>query len=182
MLIPRVAKRYAEAVYSSVPSELGAESFLADLRDLRATLNSSRELRAFFASPVIPHVKKQQIIQSLFGSEMHEFTNSFLLFLLRKRREHMLLQIIQSVLELHRMRMGIQEFSVATANELSADQKDRITGTIRTMTGKAVESGFDVDTRLLGGVVLRLGDKVYDGSIVRQLQRLRYRLKAGGDQ
>jgi F-type H+-transporting ATPase subunit delta len=181
MLIPRVAKRYAEAIYEAVPAELGLDVFLADLRDLRASLQQSRDLRNFFLSPVIPYAKKETVITDLFGATVRPYTLSVIHFLLHKRREHLIEQVIEAVFDLHRTRTGIQRAAITSARPLSAEQQQSLDSVLAGMTGGAIESSFAINEQLLGGVVVRLDDKVYDGSVSRQLQRLKHRFTTGAD-
>jgi F-type H+-transporting ATPase subunit delta len=179
MLIPRVAKRYAEAVYDAIPADLGMELLLSDLRDIRSSMEQSRELRVFFASPVIPFAKKRQVIEELFASKVQPYTYEMLMFLLKKRREHLLPHIIESVFDLVREHNGVQKAAVRCARPMSEEQQQELSTALAGLTRRSIESSYELDERLLGGIVVRLGDMVYDGSVVRQLQRLRRRFVSG---
>lgn len=181
MLIPRVAKRYAEAIYEAIPADIGMDVFLEDLRDLRASLEKSRELRNFFASPVIPFARKHQIIEDLFAQAVHRYTYDIMLFLLKKRREHLLIHVIGAVFELYREHQGIQQVSVRCARSLLPEQQQALSGVLAGITRRSIEATFELDEELLGGIVVRLDDKVYDGSVRRQLQRLRHRFVTGAE-
>jgi F-type H+-transporting ATPase subunit delta len=179
MLIPRVARRYAQAMYEAVPAEVGAEALLADLRDLQASLDGSRDLRSFFTSPVIPQAQKRDTVNALFDGRLRPYTVEALLFLVDKGREHQLLEILAAIFELDRDRKGIQSMTVSTSLELDAAQRGSVTSAITALVRKPVDASFRADDSLLGGIVVRVGDTVYDGSVKRQLQLLRERFISG---
>ena len=181
MLIPRVAKRYAEAIYEAVPADLGMDAFLSDLQDVRASLDKSRDLRNFFASPVISYARKHQIIEDLFAPAVHRYTYDIMLFLLKKRREHLLIHVIDAVFDLNREHQGIQQASVRSARPLIPEQQQTLSGVLAGITRRRIEASFELDESLLGGIVVRLDDKVFDGSVLRQLQRLRHRFVTGAE-
>lgn len=179
MHLTKAAHRYADALYDSVPPETGTERFLADLRDVRASIAASRELWNFFVSPVIPQAKKRETLRVLFAGRLDAYTFTALEFLIEKKREALVLEIIDGVLNLDRAHRGIQQASTASAQTLDDGQRERITGMLERMTGKRIEPEFRVDPSLIGGLVVRVGDTVYDGSVSRQLQLLRVRLMTG---
>jgi F-type H+-transporting ATPase subunit delta len=175
MQIPRVARRYAEALYKAVPPDPGLDSFLEDLRSVRASLAASRELRIFFSSPIIPLAKKREVVRQLFIERLHSYTFAVLEFLLTKRREQILASIIDAVFDEHRRTLGIATATVTTARPLGDGQPERIARTLEGIAHGPVEVAHEVHPELLGGIVVRLGDTVYDGSVAHHLARLRER-------
>ncbi|MAT40074.1 MAG: ATP synthase F1 subunit delta, partial [Ectothiorhodospiraceae bacterium] len=96
-----------------------------------------------------------------------------LVLLAQKGREGYIHEIILALLELRNQQKGIQPLDVSTAVELSGDLKQRLSDGMQDFTKKNVDVNYSVDPALLGGVVIRIKDTVYDGSIARQLSRLR---------
>jgi F-type H+-transporting ATPase subunit delta len=179
MLIPRVARRYALAIFEAVPTELGLERFFSDVRDLQRSLEASAELRGFFASPVITDARKREAVEALFAERLTPYTLSVLLFLIEKDRENLLREILASLDDLYRDERGIQTMQVTAARAMDDAQQSALVGVVSAMTKKPVEAAFAADEALIGGLVVRVGDVVYDGSVKRQLQRLRERFLAG---
>jgi F-type H+-transporting ATPase subunit delta len=178
MIISRVARRYAEAVYDSVPAELGVEGFLRDLADLRSSLKQSRELQVFFHSPVVSFAKKSLIIETLFRDAVHPYTYGVLRFLLHKRREPLLMEMIEAVVELHRVRSGIVTATVTTAADIRPEQAASVEAVLQDLAKARVETTYKTDESIRGGMIVRIGDLVYDGSVARGLARLRELLVA----
>ena len=128
---------------------------------------------------MIPFAKKQQIIAEIYKGTVHQYTYDVMMFLLKKPPEHLLTSIIEAVFDLNRKHNGIQKAAIRMARRMSDGQKDALTGVLEGLTNRRIEASYEQDESLLGGIVVRLDDKVYDGSVSRQLQRLRQRFVSG---
>jgi F-type H+-transporting ATPase subunit delta len=179
MIISRVARRYADAIYDGIPTEIGAEAFFADLTALSELLAASRELKLFFHSPIIPQDAKARTVEALCEHRFSAYLRQVLLFLVEKGREKQLEEFIEALRDLHRRRNGIRVATVTSATDLSSVQRSALEAALAAAGGCSVETRYATDPALIGGLVARLGDTVYDGSISRQLARLRQRFAAG---
>jgi len=179
MSIARIAHRFAAAILDAAPTDAERQSYLDDLADLRNSIRQSRELRLFFESPVIPQSRKLGVVDALFSGRIGAYALSVIRFLVEKEREEYVLPIIDAVFEMHREREGILSTRIQSAVELSAQQQASLGAALERMSGKRIETRYEIDPALLGGLVVRLGDKVYDGSVRRQLKRLHDRFVSG---
>jgi len=179
MIVSRVAYRYAEAVYGALPADVGEEAVFADFLDLRASIRQSRELQLFFASPVISRANKLEAITALFADRMHPYVLDVLKLLVEKTREHLIPEIIEAMLELRRKRNNTRLSRVTSAVELTAEQRGKLTAALERASKGGIEADFHVDPAIIGGVTVRIEDKVYDGSIANQLRKLRTRFATG---
>jgi F-type H+-transporting ATPase subunit delta len=118
-------------------------------------------------------------VKGLFEGRISAYTLGALLLLVEKSREDILLQIIEAVFTLHREREGIIRSRITSAVELPEEQRVRLAGALQKVSGKKVETEYVTDPDIMAGLVVRLGDTVYDGSVRRQLQRLRARFISG---
>jgi F-type H+-transporting ATPase subunit delta len=175
----RVAQRYAEAILDAIPDGADIEAMLSDLRDVQASIEGSRELKLFFQSPVIAQKKKAEAVQALFSGRVSDYVLSVLLLLVEKRREDIALLILETVMDVRRRREGIVHTHVQSAVTLSDEQRGKLAYALGVASGKTVEAEYSVDTALMGGLLVRLDDTVYDGSVQHQLKRLRTRLISG---
>ncbi len=175
----RVAIRYATAILEALPETLSMEQLLSDVRDLRSSILASRELRLFFESPVISRENKRAGVDALFADKLSDYTVGVLRLLVEKGREVLVLDILDAVIALHREREGIVASSISSAVELDSAQRTRLEAMLAERSGKRVEAEYHIDPSLIGGLTVRLGDTVYDGSVRRQLQRLRTRFITG---
>ena len=175
----RVASRYALAILDSRPDELPLGTLLQDLKDVRASVTGSSELRQFFASPVISRQHKTEGTRALFTGKVSPYTLGALLLLVENSREDLVLDIINAVFEQHRKREGIITSRVVSAVQLSDEQRARLVAALQQVSGKSIEAEYATDPAIVGGLIVRLDDKVFDGSVRRQLQRLRTRFISG---
>ncbi len=179
MSIARIANRFAEAILDAVPEGSERMSFLNDLRDVQSSIRQSRELLLFFQSPVLSPRLKRDTITALFAERVGAYTLQVLLFLAEKEREEYVLEVIDAVFEKYRDREGILRTEIHSAVEMNPSQQAALNAALERMSGKRVESRYDVNAELMGGLVVRLGDTVYDGSVRQQLKRLRDRFVSG---
>ena len=181
MSVSRVARRYAEAASELAEEQQQSEQLATDLDLIGKVLMGSRELKAFLKSPVISKDKKLIVVGELFRSKVSPFTFNFLKLLLEKGREEVLADIVEEYSRLRDERLGIVSLDVSTAIELTSDQQGVIVKRFETITGKKIRVSFSVDKELKGGVVARVGDTVYNGSLQRQLELLRERFAEAGN-
>jgi F-type H+-transporting ATPase subunit delta len=92
------------------------------------------------------------------------------------RRTHLLPDILETFERVLRQRQGVAEAEVASAAEMSENQKAGLLRTLERLTGKKIEAKYSLEPALLGGAVVRIGDTIYDGSVRKQLNQLRVRL------
>ena len=102
----------------------------------------------------------------------------FIQLLVLHRRTELLREIQQAFESDLNARMGIAEADVKSARELNAKEKERLTAALEQRTGKKIQARFGEDRSLLGGLVVRVGSTIYDGSVREQLTRLRQKLEA----
>src|SRR5436853_3382289 len=103
---------------------------------------------------------------------------NFLFVLADHRRTQLIPEVIAAFHQVIRQRQGVAEAEVSSAVELSAAQKKELAATLARLTGKKMETKYALDAALLGGVVVRIGDTIYDGSLRSRLNEMRTRLAA----
>lgn len=171
-----VSRRYAQALTEEAQKAGSLEAVDADVAFLTETLDNSRELRLALTSPVVPQAKKEAVLQSLFGSKLSDLSLRFLTLLVDKQRDGQIPSILDAYRSLRDERTGTIEATVRTAKPLSADERDRIQTALEARSGATVRMRVEIDPDLIGGVVVRLGDVVYDRSVRHQLEVLRGQL------
>jgi F-type H+-transporting ATPase subunit delta len=176
----RVASRYAAALMGAAEESKSVDTVARDLDALRATLALSRELQRLLDSPIVSPAKKQAIFTELFGSRFETLTMQFIALLVKKGREGVLGSAIEQWFALRDLSLGVVTVDVTSAVEISADQRRELTAVLERATGKTVRVHAATDTSIKAGLIVRIGDTVHDGSMRRQLERLRERLVSGG--
>ncbi|MEA2014057.1 MAG: ATP synthase F1 subunit delta [Thermodesulfobacteriota bacterium] len=174
MIGSNIAKRYAMALFSIAQKEDRIEIIYNELKGFSSMLKESRDLEEFFVNPVFGTSDKSAVIGKIldrFG--MSTTTSNFLNLLVDKRRIDILEQIeecYQKYMDdvLNKVRVSVKT-AFPLSNELSVKIKEQMEG----LTGKNVEMFIDEDPSLLGGVVIGVGDTLYDGSVKSQLNNIR---------
>lgn len=166
-----VAKRYTPALMD-VAREAGVlDTVLADARGLRELLESSRDFPEFVSNPLIPAEQQQSILGSLFEGKVNELTLNFLRLLAEKERLTALPDVLAEVERAMDGEHGVLDVQVRTAVALSAAQEKALSEKLHARTGKTVRLRQEVDSSLLGGFLLRIGDQIEDYSLAAKLQR-----------
>lgn len=165
------ARRYAEAAFDVARQDGDVQQWIAELRRVRDTFQD-RSLTLYFKDPNVPVQEKQETLRKLFGTIRPHVMN-LLQVLAIKQRTHILPAIVQEFEELEREARGILVASVTVARAIDETERARVATRLGEMTGKQVQVHVSVDPAILGGVVVRIGDKLIDGSVAGRLQRLR---------
>ena len=174
-----IARRYAQALNEQAAQAGILEQVDADIELISTALTDSRDLRSFFSSPVISREKKGDVVKGLFADRIQDVTMTFMGLLVDKRREGLFPSVVSSYRDLRDVQLGVTAVTVRTAYELSDEDRAALEVELRSLTGKQVRLETKVDASIMGGIVIRIGDTVYDGSITNQLATLRERLQSG---
>lgn len=167
-----VARRYALALYQEAQETGVAERIDEDMGALRETLGSSPELVSLLRSPVIPRPRKEAVLGKIFEGKVAGLTMRFLRLLVNKEREELLPAAVDAYANLKDERLGIVEAHVRTARPLGDAETEALRKALEARSGKKVRMKTDVEPSLVGGLVVRMGDKVFDRSVRHQLQVL----------
>lgn len=173
-----VSRRYAQALLSEAATEGSSDTIDADVAVLRDALVASRELRWVFESPVISRERKRDVVRAVFKGKVSDLTLGFAQLLIEKKRESLLEDILEAYHVLRNEQLGITNIEVRVPFELSADDEKTLIEALKQKTGGSVRLETVLSPELIGGMVIRIGDLVYDGSAVNQLATLRERLTA----
>ena len=172
-----VARRYARALNEDAAEKNAVKEVDDDIAMIEESMEGSPELRRFFADPMINAEKKGNVINALFEKRVHATTLSFLQLLTRKRRENLFPEIVGAYNKLRNEQLGVVEALVRVALPLSDAEEKKVKEGIEKLTGKKVQLRTEVDAAIMGGIIIRVGDMVYDGSVLHQLDSLKDRLK-----
>jgi F-type H+-transporting ATPase subunit delta len=171
-----VARRYAGALYEEADETGVLEAVDDDVLMLRETLDSNDELARFFKSPVIPQEKKDIVVRELLSDRVENLTLRFVRLLIHKDRETMTKAILDQYQSLRDDQRGIVDAHVTVARPLADEDREAIVDTLEAQTGKTIRLHVKEDADLIGGLIIRIGDHVFDGSVRNKLTNLRDRL------
>ena len=175
MIERRIVRRYASALFAAAQKADLVDRIESDLGFVSYVFETSPDLLEAMTSPRVPRDVKKSIVDSLFVDKVDDITLSYVKLLVDKRREEAITLTEQEYLELANEARGVLSADVTTAVRLSEDEEARLREKLSAITGKTVLLTKTVDPRIMGGVVVRVGDKVMDGSIRGQLAALKDR-------
>ena len=172
-----IARRYATALADVVTTSGDTTAVKSELKAWDEMISSSVELQGAFSNPAIEQTKKLGVLEGLIGrTKPTKTTANFLRVLLQNNRLNDLGSINERFDSVMQERGGETQAFVASAHELSEDQKTELRTNVEKLTGKKATLNFSIDAELIGGVVTRVGSTVYDGSVRTQLENLREQL------
>lgn len=171
-----VARRYAQALFELAQEKALMDQVDQELNLVVTTIEANAPLRAAMADVLLQPEVKQNLIGKLFATEISELVKNFLFLVIRKRREANLEAIYQAYLDLANQARGVVEVEVRTAVPLEQATADRLQANLVTKLGKQVKFKTQVAPELMGGLVVRVGDELLDGSVASRLKRIHERL------
>jgi F-type H+-transporting ATPase subunit delta len=176
MLNQAVARRYASALF-----DLAQEKGLVDQVDQEFGMvvqmaDANPQLRAVVNDVLMSPEVKSDLIQKLFTGKISPLVLNFLLVVVRKRREAFFPQMYRSYLDLANEARGIVEVEVRSAVPLPEELAQTLEHKLVARLGKRVKFQTQVAPELIGGLVVRVGDELMDGSVRTRLRRMRDRL------
>jgi F-type H+-transporting ATPase subunit delta len=167
----RVASRYAKSLIDLAIEKNVLDAIFNDITAFQKTLAQSPALLNLFKSPIVPGDKKSAIVKRIFGSSFNALTIAFFEIIIRKRREQYLPVVADAFMVQFRLLKGISLASVNTAIPLSENLMNEIRLFIEKQTGNKAEIQVSVNPNIIGGIVIQIGDKLYDASIIGRLKK-----------
>jgi F-type H+-transporting ATPase subunit delta len=174
MVTGSLGRRYARAILELATEQNNLDRVGADLRGLANALKQSTELVSVLSNPSIRGSEKRKVIEALVGKlGATQLTKTIVSLLLDRERLGSVISISRELDAMIEARAGRVSAEVTSAQPLSKAQLDQITKSLEKISGKQIDLVKREDPALLGGVVAKLGDTVYDGSLRTQLRTLR---------
>jgi F-type H+-transporting ATPase subunit delta len=171
------ARRYAEAALEIGRADGTLDDWERDLARLGELL-ANDELRRLLEHPAIAFARKEKVMQQVVGGDVSREALALLLLMVRRGRPGAIGRMIEHFGELLRRERGIALAEVRTALPLDDEQRRAVTDRLAELTGEKVEMDEVVDEALIGGIAVRIGDRLYDASVRSRLERLRARMTA----
>jgi F-type H+-transporting ATPase subunit delta len=169
-----VARRYAQALLELAVAEDKLDAIVDEVATAAAAWEASPDFRNAIENPLVAHAAKKAVIGEMadrIGASTT--TRNTLLLLVDRRRMKALPYVARTLRELADSRKGVLRAEVTTAAPLSDEYYAKLQAKLEKMTGKQVVIDRRIDAALIGGVVARIGDRIFDGSLHTRLQSLR---------
>lgn len=175
-----VARNYADTLFSLAEREGAQEEWLVLLGEIGSLYREGATFRAFLHTPRVPIEEKKQLLRSVLGDRYPEPFVRFLLVVIDKRRQGLLPIMEEAYREILNDRTGRVHASVTLPFEADAKFRTELEGVLSEVLEGQVSADFRTDAEIIGGLVVRVKDRVLDGSVRRRLQLMRRALLAEG--
>lgn len=176
MLGGAVARRYAQALYDIAQDNGTLDILEEELKAVNTLIEEEQGIKRILNHPQVTVASKKEVITQLFAGKVTETTLNFLYLIIDRHREAYLPGINVEYTRLANEARNRVDAIVTSAKDLTEDQKQQLAKVLSRLAGKDVSPEFAVDASLMGGLVVRIGDKVIDGSVKYRLETLKQRL------
>ena len=176
--VGEIARRYALALYDVADSAGALDAVADDLAALRRMIAGSAELKALILAPSLSRKETADAAAALAkGAKFHALTANMMGVCARRRRLTALDAIAAAYLKRLAAKRGETEAKVTVAQPLTKAQEDALTDAVKKAVGAKATLSVDVDPSLLGGMIVKLGSKMFDSSLKTKLGRLQTAMK-----
>lgn len=168
-----LARRYAAALYEVALENDLAPVIYSDMMLVHDTLARNPELRLIMASPVVQPAKKRAIFQAVFAGKINPVCMNFLMLIIQKGRQDILLSISAASISLYRYHNNIHEVMVRTAFALNDENRNAVEESMKTLLKGDIELTEEIRPELLGGFQLFFEDNLYDATVAKHIRTLK---------
>jgi len=172
------ARRYAEAAFETALRDKTVETWRREL-DAAAALLADPAIAEAVRNPSIATTVREEAVRSGLSKNVSAPVLNLILFMIRRARIEDLARVAAEFGRLDDQRNGIVHATATSASALEPTEIRALTARLEQMTGGTVELSVETDPSLLGGLVVRVGDRLIDGSVRGRLERLRSQLVSG---
>lgn len=173
-MISNISKRYARAFFEIAAEEKKLEQLHSELNQFSSMITQNKALKEFLANPIIEQDDKKAVVEKIISKlNFSKMTVNFLKLLVDKKRIDSLPDIEICYRQLMDEALKKVRINVKTAFPLSSKMRDYIIANMEKISGRKVDITVETAPELLGGVIISVGDTLYDGSVKSQLNNMR---------
>lgn len=167
-----VAKRYAKALFELAQEQQNVAQVEQELKAVLSVMQQNVDFYKLIKHPGIGNSAKQGLLKTVFEGQISEVVLNSLMLLIEKGREELLEAFVDYFVRISSNALGQANATVSTPVELTEAELNSIAATFGKLTGKQIRVETVLDKSLLGGIQVRIGDRLYDGSLSGKLERL----------
>ena len=173
-----ISDRYASAIYDLALENKAVDLVLKDLETLKTLIQGNKELNLLIKSPLIASNDKLEILLKLTKNKStSKMTATFLKVISNNKRFASLTSIVSQFININAQKRGDILADITSADELSDKQKDDINEQLGTILGDKLSLNFKVDKKIIGGLIVKVGSKMIDASLVNKINKLKIAMK-----
>lgn len=171
-----VTKRYATALFDIAKEQGAMKSFEDQVTVMKEALAKEADFFTVLAHPSILQANKIQMVEEIFKGKVSEELVGLLVLIIKKGRQDLILEIFDEFLTMAKAHRGVMSAVVTSATALKDEQLAQIKTNLEKSTNKTIELEAVVDASLIGGMIIKVGDQVVDGSIRGKMNGLKTQL------
>ena len=176
----KAASRYAKSLIDLSTEQNALEEIKNDMVLLDQVIDQNPELEAILKNPIVPLDKKAGILDNVFGTKVNAVTKAFLKLVVNKGRSEILFGTAKAFIQQYNAIKGIVTAEVTSATELTDANRAEIVAIVKKEVGaNEVVIKEKVNDKLIGGFILKVGDKQFDASIANGLNKLKKEFAQG---
>jgi len=173
-----VSDRYASALYDLASEKKIVDHVLTDLLLIKEIIDKHEELKLVIKSPLIVSNDKLKILQKITNSKkINELSSTFLKVISKNKRFPSLFSIISQFININAHKRGDVLADVTSADKLSEDQQLNIKNQLSSILGDKLSLSFQVDKKIIGGLIIKVGSKMIDTSVSNKINKLKIAMK-----
>ena len=172
MVGTRAALRYAKATLNLAKDKGLEKEVNDDMKLILTTLEESKELEVMLKSPVIKSDAKRTVLTKIFDKKVNGITLGLLNLLIENKRPALLTLVAKEYIVIYDFLKGVEVAQITSAVPLTKELEKEILKRVQESIGKEITLNNIVDPSIIGGFVLRVGDKQYDSSVSYRLKDL----------
>jgi len=178
MLNLQLARKYSRAIFLLAQEENKLIEYGQELTEVSKAIFGQADFKAFMTNPRVQARSKKELVTKLFRENMSQTVFHFLMLLIDKKREALLEEIAREYEVFSNQARGIVIADVTTARIMSEVQSAGLKSKLEKVTGKTIRLRPHVNAAIIGGAIVRMGDKRIDGSVAGRMQALQAELLA----
>ena len=176
MIDKTLAIGYLQALFELARSKDQFQQVTGDLEVVAELFRQNEKLKKIFLHPSVTRDEKTRLVKGVFAPHVSLLVRNFFLLLVEKRRENILDDLLEQYHAVADLVGGRHRAFIKTAAPLTEDSLTRLKKALEDMTKKTVEMNVQVTPEILGGVIVKIGNRVLDGSVASRLKNLRKKL------
>ena len=168
MIKSQVGRRYSKAIFDIAEEKNQVKEIYELLNSTMVLYRTDKGFKNFIRNPLISNEEKKLVLNEIFGKDNSDNLN-ILLYILDKGRINCIKYIVAEYLKIYYRKNRILDVRATFTKELTEEQKKKLIDKLSQKTGKEINLEIKIDKNILGGGIIRIGDKIIDGSIRREL-------------
>lgn len=170
-MVELVAKRYGAAIFELAKEQDAVESLKQEIGVMKESF-LDKEIMEFLTHPKVSVDQKVSLLEESLSDKISKDMMGLIVLVVKKNRQNVLPAILDETMALIDEDQGKAKAYITSAESLSEDQKKKIVAQLEKLANKEIIPVYDVDPSLIGGVVIRIGDRIVDNSIKGRLHSM----------